>query len=140
MCAPNDFVRGVFMLDLSTMDTSTTAPVVPKRSNWARYRRMIFLPVSFILALLAWEVAVYLGGFPPFILPPPSLVWSRLVQVVLDGSLLRHALVTLSEVIVGLVLGVCVATSLGYALAKWPAVERLLSPYVVASQSVPISL
>lgn len=138
MHAPNDFVRGVFMLDLFTMDTSSTVPVAPKHSNWPRYRRLIFLPVSFILALLAWELVVQLGDFPPFILPPPSLVWDRLIQVMLDGSLLRHTLVTLSEVIVGLVLGVCVATSLGYALAKWPAVERLLSPYVVASQSVPI--
>ncbi len=66
------------------------------------------------------------------------MVWDRLTQVLVDGSLLRHTLVTLSEVIIGLVLGVCVATGLGYALAKWPAVERLLSPYVVASQSVPI--
>jgi NitT/TauT family transport system permease protein len=120
------------------MDTSTTAPVVPKRLNWARYRRMIFLPLSFILALLAWEFVIYLADPPAFILPSPSLVWSRLIQVLLDGSLLRHTLVTLGEVMAGLALGVCVATSLGYALAKWPAVERLLSPYVVASQSVPI--
>ena len=120
------------------MDTSSTVSYVPKRSNWVRYRRVVFLPVSFILALLAWELAVHLRNFPPFILPPPSLVWGRLLQVLQDGSLLRHTLVTLSEVLIGLTLGVCVATSLGYALAKWPAVERLISPYIVASQSVPV--
>ncbi|MEJ2150545.1 MAG: ABC transporter permease, partial [Chloroflexota bacterium] len=38
----------------------------------------------------------------------------------------------------GLVLGVSVATVLGYALAKSVAVERALSPYLVASQAVPI--
>lgn len=113
-------------------------PPISRNSNRAHYRRAVFLPASVVLALLTWELVVHLWDFPAFILPPPSLVWNRLTQVLLDGSLLRHALVTLSEVISGLVLGVSVATSLGYALAKWPAVERLLSPYVVASQSVPI--
>jgi NitT/TauT family transport system permease protein len=120
------------------MDASSTITYPFKRAKGTRYRRAIFLPVSFILALLVWEAAVHLKDFPAFILPPPSLVWSRLMQVVADGSLLRHTLVTLSEVISGLSLGVVVATALGYVLAKWPAVERLISPYVVASQSVPI--
>jgi NitT/TauT family transport system permease protein len=136
--APNDVVRGVLIMDRTAMDTSSPVSYVPGRPNWTRYRRVVFLPVSLILALLIWEFVVYLWNPPPFILPPPLLVWDRLTLVLLDGSLLRHTLVTLSEVISGLVLGVCVATSLGYALAKWPAVERLLSPYVVASQSVPI--
>jgi NitT/TauT family transport system permease protein len=120
------------------METSSTIAFTPKHSGWRRYRRAIFLPVSFILALFIWEMVVHLRDLPPFILPSPSLVWSRLVQVLWDGSLLRHTMITMSEVLSGLALGVCVATSLGYALAKWPAVERLISPYVVASQSVPI--
>jgi NitT/TauT family transport system permease protein len=136
--APNDFVRGFVLLDGFTMDASSTITYPFKRANGTRYRRAIFLPVSFILALVVWEAAVHLKDFPAFILPPPSLVWSRLMQVVADGSLLRHTLVTLGEVISGLSLGVIVATGLGYILAKWPVVERLVSPYVVASQSVPI--
>ena len=120
------------------MDTTSTIAYVPKRSGWRRYRRAILLPLSFFLALMVWELVVYVRDLPSFILPPPSMVWSRLVQVLGDGSLLRHTMITLGEVLSGLILGVCVATSLGYALAKWPAVERLLSPYVVASQSVPI--
>lgn len=120
------------------MDRSSTVPYISASANWARNRRAFILPASIILGLLIWEFAIYIWDPPPFILPSPSLVWTRLYQVLLDGSLLRHTLVTLSEVITGLVLGVCVATGLGYALAKWPAVERLLSPYVVASQSVPI--
>lgn len=78
------------------------------------------------------------GGYPAFILPPPAMVAGRLAQSLADGSLLRHSLVTMGEVFAGLVIGVSAATALGYALARWPAVERLLSPYVIASQAVPI--
>ena len=49
-----------------------------------------------------------------------------------------HSAVTLTEILGGLALGLPTAVVLGYAMAKSPSLERLLSPYVVASQSVPI--
>jgi NitT/TauT family transport system permease protein len=87
---------------------------------------------------MLWYLLAQLGGFPAFILPGPGLVWNRLLQVVYDGSLLRHTLTTLSEVLLGLILGVSTAAGLGYFLAKFDWLERLLSPYIVASQSVPV--
>lgn len=56
----------------------------------------------------------------------------------MDGTLLRHTLVTLEEVLAGLALGAIAATALGYLLAKSRAFERLLAPYIVASQSIPV--
>jgi NitT/TauT family transport system permease protein len=125
-------------METSAGNRSSSVTSLSKGPNWRRYRRLIFVPASLALALLVWELVVHTWNPPPFILPSPGMVWDRFTQVVVDGSLLRHTLVTLSEVMLGLAAGVCVATALGYILAKWPAVERLLSPYVVASQSVPI--
>jgi NitT/TauT family transport system permease protein len=101
-------------------------------------QRALLVPISILLSIAIWEFVARLGNFPAFILPPPALVWQRFWAVLGDGSLLRNSLVTLGEVLAGMALGVSVATVLGYLLAKSPAVERLLSPYVVASQSVPI--
>ena len=42
------------------------------------------------------------------------------------------------EVLAGLALGAGVATVLGYLLARSLTFERLLSPYIVASQAVPV--
>ncbi|MFM8319989.1 MAG: ABC transporter permease, partial [Chloroflexota bacterium] len=42
------------------------------------------------------------------------------------------------EVLAGLALGVGLATVLGYTLARWPTLDRLLSPFIIASQSVPV--
>ncbi len=102
------------------------------------YTRFILVFFSIAVFVLLWEAAVSLGDFPAFILPGPSLVWKRFIQVLQDGSLLRHSLVTLGEVLTGLVLGVITSTVLGYLLAKSRTVERILSPYIVASQSVPV--
>ena len=120
------------------MDITHPAKMVPVSRPGASRRGSLLLPISLTLAVLVWELAARLGDFPAFILPSPGLVWARFLQVISDGSLLRHALVTLQEVVAGLVLGVSAASTLGYLLAKNRAVERLLSPYVVASQSVPI--
>lgn len=94
--------------------------------------------ISLLLALFAWQMLVALGNFPSFILPTPQQVGQRFLQAVSDGSLLRHTAVTLAEVLSGLALGVGVATLLGYLLARSLPLERLLSPYIVASQAVPI--
>lgn len=107
-------------------------------SHWLARRRAVFLLASLLLALLGWELSARLGKFPSFILPLPALVARRFVQVAQDGTLLRHAAFTLFEVLLGLALGVSLSTFLGYWLAKSPLLERLLSPFIVASQSVPI--
>jgi NitT/TauT family transport system permease protein len=103
-----------------------------------RLRSWYFIPLSLLGALILWYLLAQYGGFPAFILPGPALVWARLMQVISDGSLLRHTLTTLSEVLLGLILGVSTAGGLGYFLAKFDWLERLLSPYIVASQSVPV--
>jgi NitT/TauT family transport system permease protein len=108
-----------------------------RRNRW-QISRLTLLVISLTASLLIWELAVRLGNFQPFILPGPSLVAERFWQSLGDGSLLRNLWVTLLEVLAGLFIGVIAATSLGYLLAKSPVVERLLSPYVVASQAVPI--
>ena len=100
--------------------------------------RLWLLPLSLLAGLAAWAFIAQLGGYPAFILPSPGAVWARFLRAAGDGSLVRHTLVTLGEVLAGLGLGVSVASVLGYGLAKSRAMERLLSPYIVASQAVPV--
>ena len=109
-----------------------------KRSRFYQRFPLWTLPVTMILALLAWEALTRWSGLPEFMLPSPQVVGSRFIRALSDGSLLRHTWVTLLEVLGGLALGLSVATCLGYGLAKSRTIERLLAPYIVASQSVPV--
>ncbi len=94
--------------------------------------------LSAALLLFFWQLAIWVGKFPTFILPSPWKVTQRFALAVMDGSLPRNTLVTLVEVLAGLALGVTIATVLGYLLARSLRLERVLSPYIVASQSIPI--
>ena len=93
---------------------------------------------SLLVLLVAWHLLVIVGDYPPFILPSPADVGRQLQIVLADGRLVRHGLITISEIIPGLLIGVLIAVPLGYVLAKSPLAERLLSPYLVASQAIPV--
>jgi len=94
--------------------------------------------LSFAVFLALWQGVTRLGNYPRFILPSPGAVAARLGDLVANGSLWFHAGVTLREILAGLGLGAAVAILLGYLLAHSPVAERLLTPYIVASQSVPV--
>jgi NitT/TauT family transport system permease protein len=103
-----------------------------------KIRIWVLLPISLLTFFLFWYLLAHWGDFPAFILPGPGLVLQRLYQMTLEGNLLQHTLVTLTEVLLGLTFGVLAATSLGYALARLAWLEHLISPYIVASQSIPV--
>lgn len=91
-----------------------------------------------LIGILVWGLIVQMTDLPRFILPSPMDVWTRFLKSLADGSLLVHTGYTLIEIILGLFFGVIFATVIGYFLAKSRALEKVLSPYLVASQAVPI--
>jgi len=101
-------------------------------------RRLIFLLLSLLLGISLWIVFAQLLALPAFILPGPELVWQRFLQSLREGQLIRHTLVTLGEILSGLLIGGLAASVIGYLLAKSPVLEKLISPYLVASQSIPM--
>lgn len=111
----------------------------PKTSQPARQNSYWWLmPLAGLLALLAWDLFTRSGTLPAFILPSPQQVFERFLRTLADGSLLRHSAVTLLEVVLGLLSGTSLAVGFGYLIAKSRLFERILSPFLVASQAVPI--
>jgi NitT/TauT family transport system permease protein len=96
------------------------------------------VPVSLAAAILLWWLVTRIAGLPAFILPSPWQVALRFWKALSDGSLLINTAVTLAEVLLGLLFGTVAAVVLGYAIAKSRLFERLVAPYLVASQAIPI--
>jgi len=94
--------------------------------------------LSVLLFLATWHLATRYGGLPAFILPSPAAVGQRFLRAVMEGLLIEHTLITLLEVMVGLVTGASLATLIGYGVAKSRLLENLLAPYLVASQAIPM--
>lgn len=120
------------------MELSVERDILPVVEKLSRPGSRWLVLISAIAALAAWEGAARWGNFPSFILPSPGQVWSRFLLAMADGSLPRNAAATLLEVVLGLTAGVTLATLTGYILGKSRLLERILSPYLVASQAIPV--
>jgi NitT/TauT family transport system permease protein len=90
-----------------------------------------------VLVLLVWELGLRVTETPAYVLPPPSLVLARLVDGLIGGSLLRHTLVTVQEILGGYLLGAALGIGLGVLISQYPLLDDILYPYVVALNSVP---
>jgi len=107
-------------------------------SSGGRKASLASLAFTLGATLLIWQAAVWLLHLPAFILPSPRQVWERSITAVADGTLLSNLGVTLLEVLSGLLAGSLLASILGYSLARSRMLERVLSPFLVASQAVPM--
>lgn len=101
-------------------------------------RRIGTAVLSLAAFLVIWKLVTVIGDLPDFILPAPEVVAERGVRAIASGTLGQHTGVTLLEIILGFAVGAITAIATGVALAKSVLVERVLSPYIVAAQAVPI--
>jgi len=105
---------------------------------------MIGGPKNFALRLLliaaflaVWEVAVRLFEIPMFILPTPSSVFTALYRGIASSLYVDHIWITLSETLLGFVLGTSLAFVFGTVIALSRPVEYFLYPFIVMFQSMP---
>jgi NitT/TauT family transport system permease protein len=100
-------------------------------------RDAVFSVVLGLACLAAWEVAVRVGHTSPLVLPAPSVVVQSLWQGLNSGYLWPHIVHTLTEVVLGLLLGASMGFVGGVLLGESTRLRGVLMPYVVISQVVP---
>jgi len=93
--------------------------------------------ISVAAVLAAWELAPRLGLVDPFFTSRPSLVLAAAVDVVRSGTLLRDAIVSLSEFAIGFVLALAVGVPLGLVLGTFETLRFLLDPPIMAVYATP---
>jgi putative hydroxymethylpyrimidine transport system permease protein len=97
----------------------------------------IIFPAALTLAILIlWEALVRMMLVPAFILPPPSAI--GLCAVTKAALIWPHALATALEIVLGIVLALVTSIPLAIFMFARPGIEKGLSPFLVASQAVPV--
>lgn len=99
-------------------------------------RLALHLVAVFVGLAAAWWALVLVVAPPPFLLPGPDRV--ALAFVARFDELMRNALITGGEILLGLAAGVGlgIATALVMGLVPWTA--RLIQPVVVVIQALPV--
>jgi NitT/TauT family transport system permease protein len=90
----------------------------------------------------AWEGGVRLFKVPKHLIPPLSDISMALWRGFATGPLAKdgfwyHSGVTLTEILLGFVVGSGIGLAIGILISQMPRLGALLDPYVAALQSVP---
>lgn len=106
-----------------------------KLKEWTGDYGLFILVV--VLLLSFWEWVIRKGWIPSFILPAPSGIWASMVdnRQLLFGT---HLPITLEEVLIGFVLSVIGGGLLGICMHFSRILEKILYPFLVISQTVPL--
>jgi len=92
--------------------------------------------VTFLFLLLVWWLLVYITEVPSFILPAPEAVFVRFWQ--LRDVLYPHLLVTLTEIVFGILIGVLAGLVFAMLMVYFKPVRLWLLPVLLVSQAIPV--
>lgn len=97
--------------------------------------KYLYPAMTFIGLILLWELLARFFSIRELFLPAPSKV--GLVTLNWGGLLFKHSLVTLSETLLGFLLGVLVGIPLAIGIVYSRFLQNTIYPLIVAAQSIP---
>lgn len=93
--------------------------------------------VIFITFFSGWEIASRKLWIDPLIFSSPSKIYSLFLEKIVDGTLLEHIGVTMTETVFGFILGTLMGTMLAAILWWSPVLSKILDPYLVILNAMP---
>jgi len=123
---------------IERIEGETSAAPAPSLDIIAAAKQTALVIAILGIFLISWEVLAAAQNVPVFFLPKPSDIARRLGAALADGTLLRHVWITWSEALCAFFIAFIFSAALGYFLAKSPLLEKIVSPFIIASQSLPI--
>lgn len=128
------------MVDINLHDATFSAPSAAGDRRGRRFPIGVgkIISVLLLLAILAiWEASVRASLVPAFLLPAPSRLVVQFIEDVTSLSVLREALVTITEIASGFLAGAIIGVALGAVIALVPVIEDIVWPYIITLQTIP---
>jgi NitT/TauT family transport system permease protein len=99
-------------------------------SDGTRGRRVWLGLFAFTVLLAGWEVLARFSGWSVHIFPDPVTVVVSLVELTLNGTLVRHTIASLYRVTVGFYLAIVLGIPLGILLGRLAIARYLVNPVI----------
>lgn len=118
----------------ATQDVETPRAKAATRRGRSAY---LYTLISLAGLFIVWQLVVSAQWVTEFFLPGPVLVFSLMVEMVVDGTLFVHIVVSLGRVIAGFLLAVLVALPLGMLIGLWRPMFHLVDPWIELVRPIP---
>jgi len=94
--------------------------------------------IPLVVFILLWEFLVRGNSQHVFYFGLPSKIWYYIVHKIADGTLINDFMTTLSETLIGFLLGNFIGTIIGLSLWFSSRAFAISKPYIIALGSAPI--
>jgi NitT/TauT family transport system permease protein len=120
----------------AVLDVKPVQRSLPTEGNarWLEHGASLLL---LIMLLGLAEAAAGRGWVSRLVMPAPSQVWAVLVDGFASGFYLPHLRSTVGSIFAGFAIAATAAITIAGTLASIPVLERVLTPFFVAFQSMP---
>ncbi|CAM5465741.1 Putative aliphatic sulfonates transport permease protein SsuC OS=Afipia felis OX=1035 GN=ssuC_1 PE=3 SV=1 [Afipia felis] len=100
--------------------------------------RRVFRSFAGIGAVIVlWEALAAMDVINPLLLPPPTVLFHTMYDMLVDGSMLVHAAASLQRVVVGFIIAAIVGIAFGVVLGWWTSASDFIRPIVEALRPIP---
>ncbi len=86
--------------------------------------------IAFLVILAVWEVVARFSGWSAQIFPDPVTVVMSLVELIRNGTLLRHTVASLYRVTAGFYLAIILGIPMGILMGRFQTFQALINPLV----------
>ncbi|MGH2583465.1 MAG: ABC transporter permease, partial [Dehalococcoidia bacterium] len=92
---------------------------------------------AIVVVIAAWQIVVWSGWRPEYVLPGPQAVFQRLFEDLRDGDLIRAVGVTLQRAAIGYAIALAIGTVVGVAVARIRILRTAAGSLITGLQSMP---
>ncbi len=101
-------------------------------------RRVLPHLILFATLIALWELAVKFGFINSIMVPSPSAIGQAIVELyIIKGTIYKHFFITLTESVVGFIIGALIAISLAVGSSLWDPFRRYVYPYAIVLNVTP---
>lgn len=90
-----------------------------------------------ILFLGLWELLSYFHVINSFIFSSPSMIIKTIINLLLQGRLMTHILITLKEVFMAFSLGIMISLVIAIMMYEVPLLAKIIEPFLTIINSLP---
>ena len=105
-----------------------------KRKKIITLSLQILICLSF---LVLWEVLTRINILNPFLVSSPIRIVRLLIEMIKEGELISHILVTTKEMLIALTLSSFIGVGIASILYLFPRINDILEPYLITLNAIP---
>ena len=136
--APDSPAVSVQASEVSGLDNLELAPKTDKgtvgkrvwKSTWPKL-------LAIAIVLLVWQIVVWSGWKPEYVLPGPQTVFGDLKDVITTGDFWDGVRLTLTRALTGFALAVLIGTLVGAAVSRFAPLRAAIGSLITGLQTMP---